>query len=299
LDNYDARILLRSEFNALRNCLGAIRKNSELGAQQFLSDALYFRKMREEKFAKYNHLALELETLEGLATYTGYKLSAHKDLLQAATKELNGREQPTGLNRSFAYATGLAYGVIFDHFQIKWRTDLKHVYSFLNIYEKNISTIRLSKVKFKEVKQRNKYYSVEQEETARKVTIEGYHEFYTKTFLTNPVLVIKIDTSNKTPLTLSYDMNSTFSLGSRGIVYAAIPGGTSDSTMFGSFKTTGETSIGKTGVLITSKFDKLTFPKPLKVEDNTITGENYIIQLNNGWKVKLVDKKGNAEIVKE
>ena len=62
---------------------------------------------------------------------------------------------------------------------------------------------------------------------------------------------------------------------------------------------TGETEIGKTGILITSDIEKLTFPKPIKIEGNIITGENYIIELNRAWTVKQIDKKGNLEIVKK
>jgi hypothetical protein len=98
---------------------------------------------------------------------------------------------------------------------------------------------------------------------------------------------------------MSFDMNSTFTLGKEGIIYSDISSSSTNPLVFGNFKTTGETQIGKTGILITSNFGKLTFSKPLKIEDNIITGENYVIELNKGWTVKQLDKKGNLEIVKE
>lgn len=297
LDNYKAKILLRSEFEALRNCIKSLQTNNEAAAKQFLNDAIYFRTKREKEFKSQNHYALELETLEGLASYTGYKLSAYKDLYRMVILELNGRENPTGLNRSFAYATGLAYGLIFDHFQVKWRTDLKHIYSFREIYNQQKIFKQELDGKSENIKLRNNYYTIEREETKRKLISDSIRQFYNNLFLKQPVLVVKRDTSDKTYF-MSFDMNSTFTLGKEGIVYSEISSSSTNPLVFGNFKTTGETQIGKTGILITSNFGKLTFSKPLKIQDNIITGENYVIELNKGWKVRQL-KKGNLEIVKE
>ncbi len=298
LDEYKAKILLRSEFEALRNSIKSLQKNDDKAAKQYLSDAIYFRTKREKQFKSQNHFALKLETLEGLASYTGYKLSAHKDLYRMAILELNGRENPTGLNRSFAYATGLAYGLVFDHFQVKWRTDLKHIYSFSDIYKQQKILKQSENNKVEAIKQRNKYYEIEREESKRKLTNDSIRQFYKNIFVKQPILVVHRDTSDKTYY-MSYDMNSTFTLGKEGIVYSAISSSSTNPFVFGNFKTTGETQIGKTGILITSDFEKLTFPKPIKIEGNIITGENYIIELNKAWTVKQIDKKGNLEIVKK
>jgi hypothetical protein len=298
LDHYKAKILISTEFEALRNCIKSIQKNNETEAAQFLSDAVYFRTKREKLFRKQNHFALELETLEGLASYTGYKLSAYKDLYRIALYELNGRENPTGLNRSFAYATGLAYGLIFDYFKIQWRTDLKHIYSFSAIYKQQRTLKQPTIQKLKDIQTRNKYDAIEQEEMARKTTNDIIRIHYENIFGNEPFLEVMRDTADKTYF-MSFDMNSTFTLGKQGIVYSDIASSSSNPLAFGNFKTTGETIIGKTGILITSNFDKLTFPKPLKIQDNIVTGENYSIELNQGWTVKQKDKKGNLEIVKE
>jgi hypothetical protein len=97
---------------------------------------------------------------------------------------------------------------------------------------------------------------------------------------------------------MSYDMNSTFTFGKRGVIYSNISSASTNLNVFGVFKTTGETGIGKSGILITSNFDKITFPKPIKIEDHLITGDNYTIELNKGWNIRVIDKKGNLEIFK-
>lgn len=298
LDDYRAKIWIRSEFEALRNCIRNIQKKDSTVARKYLDAAIYFRTQREKQFQKQNHFALELESLEGLASYTGYKLSAYQNLYSIAIFELDGRENPTGLNRSFAYATGLAYGLIYDYFDIPWRTDLKHIYSFKEIYKTHIGTLHWDKKVIETMKLKNKYYEIQKEEYTRKSISDSIRLYYKNMFQTQPTLVVKRDTSDKTYL-ISFDMNSTFVFENKNIIYANISSSSSNPLAFGNFKTTGETEIGKTGILITSDFHELTFPKPLKIEGHTITGENYSIELNEGWTVKQVDKKGNLQIVKQ
>ena len=139
---------------------------------------------------------------------------------------------------------------------------------------------------------------IEQEEMKRKITNDSIKLYYKNLFCEQPVLTVKRDTTDKTYY-MSYDMNNTFTFDKLGIIYSDISSASANPSAFGNFKTTGETSIGKTGVLITNDFAKLTFPKPTKVEGTFIIGENYTIELNKGWVVKQSDKKGSLEIVKE
>lgn len=48
LDEYEAKILLRSEFEALRNSIKSLQRNDDKAAKQYLSDAIYFRTKREK-----------------------------------------------------------------------------------------------------------------------------------------------------------------------------------------------------------------------------------------------------------
>lgn len=97
---------------------------------------------------------------------------------------------------------------------------------------------------------------------------------------------------------MSYDMNSTFTFKNRGIVYTYMEGNTSNPLAFGTFKVV-KPEGENTGVLISSNFDKLTFSKPSLIEGNRILGENYEILLNPNRKTKIVNKKGDIELVYE
>ena len=166
-----------------------------------------------------------------------------------------------------------------------------------NIYKQQAKSIHYKQSNIDDIKQRNKFYQIKQEEVRQKVTTDSISLYYKNMFVTQPVLFVKRDTSDKTYL-MSYDMNGTFTFGKKGVVYASISSASTNPLAFGNFSTIGESAIGKSGILITSNFDKITFPKPIKFEGDTIIGENYTIKLNQGWKIRTIDKKGNMEITK-
>jgi hypothetical protein len=120
----DGRIWTRLEWRALAEAL--IRQGPERVAA--IEDALTFRARRRALFpaAAAGENALELN--EGLAEYTGLRLSGlpERVLADRAAVELASREQSDNLSRSFAYASGPAYGILLDEAERStgWRTRL-------------------------------------------------------------------------------------------------------------------------------------------------------------------------------
>ncbi len=300
LDETPARTLLRMEFQALRNAL----KSAELANRDevllYLNDALIFRKLREKKYAIFRKKALELETLEGLANYTGYKLSTHKNLYTLAVKNLNDWEAANSLNRSFPYATGLAYGVLFDYLEIKWRTDLNHVYDFLTIYEKLVlhKKVTISNTLLLSSKERNGFIKINEEEQKKQFIKEKHTIFYDSLFQKERTLTAYRDIADKS-YNISYDMLGTFPFHHQGVIYTHVFTISDNPLAFGTFKTLeGKEQLGKSGILINSNLNKFTFPLPIKIENNKIIGEAYEITLNKGWKIVQVNKKGDLVIEK-
>ena len=106
LDTLQGRYLMELEWRALAAALGGDRKA--------LADALAFREKRRELFPKAAAEEDALEMNEGLAEYTGTvfaepSLSKRIPHLIAALRE--AEKTPT-FSRSFAYATGPAYGAL-------------------------------------------------------------------------------------------------------------------------------------------------------------------------------------------
>src|SRR6266545_836123 len=123
LDQKDGRIWLRLEWRALERAL------QEQGAarQVATTDALIFRRHRQALSPSAAAEELALETNEGLAEYTGLKLSVHSLGQQAALAGYALRQFPRrpSYARSFAYANGPAYGSLLDAASAGWRKQIK------------------------------------------------------------------------------------------------------------------------------------------------------------------------------
>lgn len=300
LDNYDAREWLRLEFQALKNALNNINQNKDKSEiEKYVNDALLYRKLRQSKYKEYLQKEIEIETSEGLANYTGFILSTYSNKCEKAISEINEREQAQTYTRPFPYATGPAYGLIFDYLKINWKIGLEATYDFLNIYETKYlkSKIEISNKRIKLAQGRNNYDEIHKQELDRKIKNEKIIDYYTDIFLKEPTLTVKLVDSLYGS---TFDMNGTIILKDKGIVYSMIEGVDGSKNNFGNFSTIkGKEKLGVSGVLMSFVSKKITFPLPITIEKNKISGEYYEIELNEGWEVMKINNKGDLEIVKK
>jgi hypothetical protein len=298
LDEYDAREWLRLEYQALRNCLNAINSKSARNTiLLYANDAFTYRKIRQTKYKSFLKEETEIETSEGLASYTGYKLSTYPNLYEIAIKGINERERANTYTRPFAYATGLSYGLIFDFLGLDWRHGLNQVYNFLDIYETLFlkDSLTVPAAGLAAMNERSNYRQIHLEEEARKAIAEKNLAYYNDLFFVKPSLSVRLKDSL---YGTSYDMNSTLVFKDKGIVFPRISGTDGSGNNFGNFKTLPEKEgLGVSGVLNSMAEKKFYFPLPIKVEGNKIIGETYQIDLKDGWIVRTVNAKGDLEIV--
>ena len=300
LDNYDAREWMRLEYQSLKNALNAINLNNKKSeVEKYVNDALLFRKIRQSKYKEYLQKEIEIETSEGLANYTGFILSTYPNKYKKAISEINQREKAETYTRPFPYATGPAYGLIFDYLKINWKIGLDTTYNFLKIYETKYlkKEIKLNDKIIKIAKQRNNFQVIHKQELDRKIKNEKIIKYYTNVFIEKPTLTVKLVDSL---YGRTFDMNGTIVLKDKGIVFSMIKGVDGSKNNFGNFNTIkGKEKLGVSGVLYSFDGTQYTFPMPIKIEKNRIIGNYYVINLNEGWEVKKIDEKGNMEIVKQ
>lgn len=305
LDNYDARELLRLEFQALRNCLNSINQNQDLNQTLiFLNDAMIYRKSRQIKYKEFLAKETELETLEGLANYTGFSLSPYpigavQSKYESALQQIDIAEKEKTFVRRYAYATGFSYGLIFDHLKIEWKKGLKTVYNFLDIYEKTYLKRQL-KIKTNDIADanlRNNFAEINQQESARKEKLEKLLAILKKEFIENPTLSVTLKDKYYAQ---AEAMASITILPGAGPVFRVISGWDINGKNFGKFKIF-ENDDETAGVLRIRNGDLYTFvfPTPFKIEGNKITGKNYEIELLPNWTVRKKNKKGDFEIVEK
>ena len=301
LDNQDAREWLRMEYHALRAGLQAAQQRASTKlVRDHLEDALRFRKVRQTQYAAYRQGELEIETLEGMANYTGIVLSTYDDKYAKAIREIKQREAAQTYTRPFPYATGPAYGMLLDYLKIDWKSDLKTIYNFLEIYESDSNKpISVDDVNLKRAQQRHDYQNIHAQELKRKQEYDDNVAFYTRLLINQPTLRARLTDGDKN-YSMTFNMNGTLVLGEYGTVYSSIKGIDGSGNHFGSFETlAGKDRLGESGILRLAQNGEFVFPYPTQITDRMIRGENYEIQLNEGWETKKSDQTGNLVIVRK
>jgi hypothetical protein len=118
LDGVDGRYWLRLEWRALAR---ALREAGE-PRQRAIRDALAFRQARRALYPAAVEDERAIEITEGLASYTGTVVAAlsTNDATTSALDRLAEVETGESFVRSFAYASGPAYGVLLDAASPGW-----------------------------------------------------------------------------------------------------------------------------------------------------------------------------------
>lgn len=124
LDKFNGRYWLQMEWRALDVAL------NETGDAQrrAIIDALHFRRHRRDLCSDAAEQEGPLEMHEGIAEYTGVKLSGMSPEQQRDYVSKHLREKPAqypSLTRSFAYLSGPAYGLLLDQFHPDWQRTVK------------------------------------------------------------------------------------------------------------------------------------------------------------------------------
>lgn len=115
-----ARTLMRLEFRALGT---ALRSNGR-ARRQGVQEALLFRAVRHLEFPNAAAQEAALDRNEGLAAYTGVKLGVTENPDLYAARVLDRYDRHQALARSYAYASGPAYGLLLDDMRPTWRREL-------------------------------------------------------------------------------------------------------------------------------------------------------------------------------
>lgn len=210
----DARIALRLEWRALSAALSAPDEAARKGA---IRDALIFRQERRAATRQAGELENQLELNEGLAEYTGRKLSGEDAAAIAAT--LGRAERKSSFVRSFAYSSGPAYGYLLDLYGPDWRRYL-NARSDLGTILAKAAGVGLPKDIVKEAKaagQRYGYTAVAEEEHESERRHAEQAKQWTATLIKGPVLRLPL-----IKMRIQFNPSNLFPLPSHGTVYPTL-----------------------------------------------------------------------------
>ena len=281
LESREGRTWMLIEWRALEVALeenGQQRKGA-------LQDALLFRAYRQSLLPKAAEEERALEMNEGLAEYTGVKLSTRStsEMTVVAVCGLRQARERGSLARSFAYVSGPAYGALLDSSRIAWRSQLKvHTdFAVLSRSAYNLGPVTPSAV---QALARARAYQgdyVIATETDREKIFQQHAAKYRAAFLSSPVLILPV---GKT-FNYTFDPGQTLPLDDTNTIYF-------------SSRVTDDWGVldAPGGVLMVREargIVRVQVPAPAEVNSQPLKGDGWTLRLQKGWVLAPGDRAGD------
>ncbi|HEX8898583.1 MAG TPA: hypothetical protein VF751_07795 [Chthoniobacterales bacterium] len=283
LDTRDGRFWLQLEWRALAAALqarGAARTEA-------VKDAALFRARRRELFPEAANAERDLELNEGLAEYTGAKLSGSPDLAGFVVGD-ELKEAPTKKTfvRSFAYATGPAYGLLLDDTGGGWRQVVRSRRDLAELLLERTGTTLPEKIEAAANECAPKYGSAElaANEDRREQNRRDLVKSYRARLIDGPTLLIPLQKMN-----MQFDPGNLVPLDSLGTVYPNIR----------IVDNWGILTVSKGGALLSADFSRVTVPAPAKIVPPLIEGDGWTLRLNSGWSLRSGERHGDFTLLFE
>jgi hypothetical protein len=235
-----------------------------------LTNAMFFRKTRYYVFQIAASEENLLELNEGLAAYTGLRMSGRNDAetikyLDAKLTEFQG--YPTFV-RSFAYVTTPIYGYLLTKKEKQWNRQIKDT---TNLTEFFIRAFKMN-VPFglcHDCMNQYGFDKIADEETIREEAKGNKIAEFKKIFIEEPHLDIQFENMN-----ISFDPRNPVPLEEFGTVYPTMR--VTDNW--------GILSV-KEGALLAKKWNKVTVSEPVQITPETISGNGWTLELNKSYTI--------------
>ena len=287
LDTLDGRIWIQMEWRALERALrqaGPARKAA-------IADALLFRAYRRSLFPDSNTNENALELNEGLAEYTGVRLSSadlSETLLRANLILRQARNNPT-FARSFAYVSGPAYGVLLDLTGRPWRVGMKPSADLgLLLQQRYGITIHASEAAARAAVSRYEGAEIVTIETQQDQRRKQHVTEARKKFFDGPVLILSLTQD----LNYSYDPNNVIGIDASNTVYPTMR--LVDAWGVLTVSNGAWLERDTTGGLVRARV-----PAPADLSARPLKGDGWSLELKDGWEVVLGERRGDVTIKKK
>lgn len=263
LNEFEARSLLRLEYNALLQVLEAQTIDTTA-----IIDALSFRAYRYALYPNAYKEETIYEISEGTANYTGYKLSGKTE--EEFIAEMKSRVDFNP--QYFAYLTGAMYGFILDKLNTPWREQIssKDNFLYLTLFLTDVYLPNDLKKHYETARKKYNWNGIKSSEKNKDKEVKQLEKRYTTMFFHSPVVYIARDTSQ------NYSFGALFPF-EDGMMLKWV----STSGNWGTIWSPGEVFVRENEFLL---------PKPIEITDNSIKGEAWEMWLNPGWELQKISK---------
>jgi hypothetical protein len=264
LDTAEGRYWMRMEWRALARALA--------GDERAVADALTFRAKRRALMANAAEEERLLEMNEGLAEHTGFALAIPhvRERIAPLVKKLANAEKSETFARSFAYASGPAWGALLEMRDGRWTRRVKAKDDFGDLFREIRPVFVTGEVRSAE-------YGGEAllaEELARAERKRALMAKLEATFINGPVLTLPLE-----QMQFTFDPNHVQPFGDRGSVYETLE----------VRDVWGKIVVREGGGWITSDFKRLIVPAGRA---------GYELTLNEGWKTVAGAREGDKTITR-
>ena len=280
LDRADGRLWLQLEWRALAAALntgGALQRRA-------ITDALLFRAARRAEFKGSAAEENALELGEGLAEYTGVRLASADEAAARAysMRELRGAPAQKTFVRSFAYASGPAYGLLLDGADPHWRAQIRDV-DDLGARLASALKIAVPPEPATEARLRARSYSgaaLEVKERAREQQRLAQERADRARLVEGPVLRVPNEYLN-----IEFDPREVRTIDGAGTVYPTLRA-TGD---FGVLTASG-------GALVDPRWSSIVVPAPGDPRARPLTGPGWSLELAPGYSLAPGDRAGDFDV---
>jgi hypothetical protein len=287
LDSLEGRIWLQLEWRALERAFwqqGDERKRD-------VADAVYFRNYRRSFFpaAEANENALEMN--EGMAEYTGFKLSTSSPEEYAVVVAAWLRAAPTrtpSYGRSFAYTSGPGFGGLLDLASTNWRIGLTPKTNLGQLLAQAYGVQVPAPDKTNAMRRAELYDGDEVVaiETEKEVKHQARVAAARKLFVDGPVLVLPVSQD----FNYTYDPNEVLALDDKMTLYESDNVQVTD--QWGLLKTTDGALI----VRENGKLARVQVPAPADASKTPLTVKGWTLKLKPGWEVVPQGRAGDFAV---
>jgi hypothetical protein len=279
LDSVDGRYWMRLEWRALAR---ALRESGEPRALA-IREALAFRQARHARFPDKVETERALDINEGLASYTQAVLPAQSgaEAIASALDELTAAEGGESFVRTFAYASGPAYGLLLDAASPGWTRKVRASDDLATLLARALAIQPLADAAAAAARYGGAQLRAaeEQREQQRQARIAELR----RQFVDGPVLLMPGGgggLSNSLGAVVIPDV---------GTIY------------FHAYRMKGEWGAleADKGVLVSSDGRSRRLPAPVRGDGATISGDGWTLKAAPGWVVREGTRRGDYELVRQ
>lgn len=284
LDQKNGRVYLRLELEALQKAVQATAKKE---LQKHLTNAVIFRKYRHQLYPGADSTENLLEMNEGMAEFTGVAISrrTEEQVKERFKNELNSFLINPTFVRSFAYQTIPVYGYLLYRTHKNWNKSISPQTN-LTAYFTQAFGIYVPADLRKAVEALSGNYQdklILQQETEREEKTKKMIAAYQLKFIEQAHFEIQFSQMN-----VSFDPRNIIPIGDQGTVYPKIR----VTDLWGILTV-------ENGALMAAGWDKISITLPTTIEGEKITGDGWILELNDGYALQKNEADGNYKLIKK